>query len=961
MAKNYNAKLTLEDNWDAVMNKAIKTTQKLSQEFKKIEKAKASPQITPTINKTAMRAFDADMARLRNTRINIGARMDASVHSTLNSINSRIQPNRTIRIQARDEVTRTVSNVQRNLFTMQRQMDVGMRNPFRNFSVSATGASRSVSSLMNGMTMMNNLSRLAGASSAAAMLGGGLGGAALLSRTRKVYTPAIVPGPPSVRGAVQGAKNDVATRMINNRLRVTNGSEGFAEEGGMAWDKGSNLDRMVRKQKYVMQKRGVPNYLNKYQSRSASVITGGTPNDSTTETFRALTLNPSRFTKVWNGISAGGTKAADTVSKAFKKAEGVINSIKASGAVTAATRVQFAFQRAAYHTTAAFYTAGAKLKDTFKPLDRAVDASVRGIGKIGRVIGKVVTAPAKIAIKAIDMVTAPARYIAAKLKPLTNKIHEIKVKLDNSKAIQGLKSIGSKIGSVIGGAIKAGAIAGIAAIGAGAVAAAKGAMDLEKQKVAMEHFINFADKQKNGGKGTKTGAAIKGETNGYVDNLRGLANSTPFSTNEIVTAGARAVNVMGGDTKGAMDLTKISADMAALNPGKSPIDAMEALADAKLGEFERLKEFGLKISQADFKASVGKGENDQLTPEETNKAYQKLMNDKLKPMFGGGANDLAGTAGGMMSTITGKMGSSLTDIGTAFLPQMKTGMTAVLGFMDSVTPKVIAFFEVLSGKKAATGNMVNVMNTMRQVGAVVKDVFSGAKNIVAQAIPVIQGLIKNLTPTFIFLGGLVGKIMTAIGDKMWIVTDIIGKLGQIWSDIFPTIQSVLESAWGIIEPIFNTLMDTARIIADIFMLLWPGIKDSIEALWEGIKPVFDLMGKALEGISKFAGWVADKLDGVLGKKKETDEASADADAKTDGSRNGRAVGMAYIPYNGYQASLHRGESILTRQEADAWREGRSGSGKGAASISINVNGSDNPDVVAQKVYNKLVEASANMA
>lgn len=45
---------------------------------------------------------------------------------------------------------------------------------------------------------------------------------------------------------------------------------------------------------------------------------------------------------------------------------------------------------------------------------------------------------------------------------------------------------------------------------------------------------------------------------------------------------------------------------------------------------------------------------------------------------------------------------------------------------------------------------------------------------------------------------------------------------------------------------------------------------------------------------------------------------------TGGSLPGRAIGMDYVPYNGYVAELHRGEAILNSYEADQWRRGRSG-------------------------------------
>ena len=44
-----------------------------------------------------------------------------------------------------------------------------------------------------------------------------------------------------------------------------------------------------------------------------------------------------------------------------------------------------------------------------------------------------------------------------------------------------------------------------------------------------------------------------------------------------------------------------------------------------------------------------------------------------------------------------------------------------------------------------------------------------------------------------------------------------------------------------------------------------------------------------------------------------------------GSDGSHAGGMDYVPYNNYVANLHRGEMVLTADEADSYRRGK-GSG-----------------------------------
>lgn len=104
---------------------------------------------------------------------------------------------------------------------------------------------------------------------------------------------------------------------------------------------------------------------------------------------------------------------------------------------------------------------------------------------------------------------------------------------------------------------------------------------LEQEQVAMKHFIGNNNK-------TASSSKVQSMTDSFINQLRVNANVTPFGTNEVLAAGRRAVNIVNGDTSKSMGLVNLAENMAALNPGKSVMDAMEALADLRTGEFERI-------------------------------------------------------------------------------------------------------------------------------------------------------------------------------------------------------------------------------------------------------------------------------------------------------------------------------------------------------------------------------------
>lgn len=146
-----------------------------------------------------------------------------------------------------------------------------------------------------------------------------------------------------------------------------------------------------------------------------------------------------------------------------------------------------------------------------------------------------------------------------------------------------------------------------------------------------------------------------------------FANRTPFETEEVVGAMTKLQSYgMEGDrvlkSTGRTYLEMIG-DMAA-GMGKSFDQAVEALADSRTGELERLKEFGItKNMIGDFAKEQGYGEifnnKGQINDLELfNKALFELMNSR----FGGAMEKQSKTFKGAMSTISGVFKSALATI-----------------------------------------------------------------------------------------------------------------------------------------------------------------------------------------------------------------------------------------------------------------------------------------------------------
>lgn len=146
-----------------------------------------------------------------------------------------------------------------------------------------------------------------------------------------------------------------------------------------------------------------------------------------------------------------------------------------------------------------------------------------------------------------------------------------------------------------------------------------------------------------------------------------FANRTPFETEEVVSAMTKLQSYgMKGDrvlkSTGRTYIEMIG-DMAA-GMGKSFDQAVEALADSRTGELERLKEFGItKNMIGDFAKEQGYGElfNNKGQIKDLN-LFNKALFELMNSRFGGAMEKQARTFKGAMSTIKGVFKSALATV-----------------------------------------------------------------------------------------------------------------------------------------------------------------------------------------------------------------------------------------------------------------------------------------------------------
>lgn len=231
--------------------------------------------------------------------------------------------------------------------------------------------------------------------------------------------------------------------------------------------------------------------------------------------------------------------------------------------------------------------------------------------------------------------------------------------------------------------------------------------------------------------------------------IQQFASDTPFSVRELTDSFVRLVNQGFKPTQKEM---KSMGDLAAAM-GKDFIQLTEAIIDAQVGEFERLKEFGIRASkQGDQVALTFKGITKEVEFNEEAIRNAIVGYGEMEGVAGT-MGEISQTLGGQLSNLSdsltilanklGEMGSgevstgvsvlkSLTDIVTS-LTELKIDVdtdTGVIGFLDKVSESLKTFFAI-STAGAVSGSTFRKLfaGALEQLNTEIKDLVDNTEDL----------------------------------------------------------------------------------------------------------------------------------------------------------------------------------------------------------------------------------------
>lgn len=366
-----------------------------------------------------------------------------------------------------------------------------------------------------------------------------------------------------------------------------------------------------------------------------------------------------------------------------------------------------------------------------------------------------------------------------------------------------------------------------------------------------------------------------------------FAAQTPYELEEVMRGFVKLKN-MGLDPsqKALTAYGNIASGM-----GKSLNDMVEAVADAATGEFERLKEFGIKAkSQGDMVAFTFQGVTTKV--KKNAKEIEGYLKNVGNTKFKGGIEAQSKSILGQFSTLKDNANMVAVKLGQTLIPALNRLFKAVMPVIDKVTawidrnPKLTQTIMMVAAGAAALALTVSAVSFA--VGGVFKVVSlaSSAFSIIGKIIPIVSGAISFLTTvvrvlTMVMMANPILLIITLIALAAGLIYKYWDPIKKFFINLWEGIKNIFKKTWDWI--INLPFMKPIKLIIDN----WDKIKKFFGDLWTGVKQKFvdffvwidgiprrmynagaNIVKSIWEGIKAFVNKPIDAIKGMVSKIRE---------------------------------------------------------------------------------------------
>ena len=336
-----------------------------------------------------------------------------------------------------------------------------------------------------------------------------------------------------------------------------------------------------------------------------------------------------------------------------------------------------------------------------------------------------------------------------------------------------------------------------------------------------------------------------------------FANKTPFETNEVLS-GMTKLQSYGIEGDRVLKTTnrtylEMIGDMAS-GMGKSFDQAIEAIADARTGELERLKEFGItKNMIAEFGKSKGleifnnKGQINDL------ELFNKTLFEMMDSRFGGAMEKQAKTFKGGLSTISGATKSALATLAgvNEFGDIVENSPFQILRdrVIIPLANTLVKFQEDGTFTRWAE-NLSNVFGELISWGEKIINFIVKWKEILIPLASAIAGLFV-INKVIVLIGALKTALAALSFNPIMLAIGAVIAIGVLLYRNWDLVKEKLISLWDKIKGFVKVFLFFSGIgliikLGQLLIENWEKIKAKLSSLWDKIKA----FAKALWDIGK---------------------------------------------------------------------------------------------------------------
>lgn len=296
--------------------------------------------------------------------------------------------------------------------------------------------------------------------------------------------------------------------------------------------------------------------------------------------------------------------------------------------------------------------------------------------------------------------------------------------------------------------------------------------------------------------------------------------------------------------------------------------------------------------------------------------------------------------------------SAIAGIGTAFATWKVTSL--ISGIASSLTT---LFVPAMTAAKTAQEGL-NIAMKSNVIGAIITLVVSlvsfiitlwttneGFRNAVGAIWEGIKGFFLSAKDAIVNAWSTIGEFFSGVWEG---IKGAFSAVKEFFQEKFESAKGAVESAWdtvtGFFKGIWEGIQGAFKTVKTFFSekfteareaseSAWDNITTFFSGVWEDIKGVFskawdeflkigsNIVNGIKDGISSawegLTSWFNGLWDSLFGNRTANVTVNKRVVGGADGSH---ASGLNYVPWDGYLAELHRGEMVLTKQQAEAYRD-----------------------------------------